>query len=368
MAKIIIADISYTTTDETFYVLNKSHDNAKKYAADTLENTFVNLQANGWNKCGKVNRSDGSPVDMLTNYNSYIAVWEEHSLSHLDQVKLYIDNEIERNGIGHEVSRQTIIGGLPLVFERNNEHVRPSDYCYNLWNEGEVHHNFDWPAFFERTKAGYYRILGSDYPYTGKILDAKTQGKEEKIVGYWHKGQRYRIDLQISSNKLDDSSVESLLDYLETDNFNHRQIEDSLVTNNLLPLELTPKPPPKLVVGEVANYQRDPSISATAIKLANFNCQFNNSHITFVSKVTGENYVEAHHLIPMAYQGLFEHSIDVVPNIVCLCPLCHKRIHHAIDIQRKEMILFFYDKLRHNLQKVGITVNRNDLLTYYRLS
>jgi len=31
MTKIIIADVLYTTTDETFYVLNRIHENATKY-------------------------------------------------------------------------------------------------------------------------------------------------------------------------------------------------------------------------------------------------------------------------------------------------------------------------------------------------
>jgi len=83
MAKIIIADVLYTATDETFYVLNRTHDNALKYIAETLEDTFYNLEADGWRKCGKVNKADSSIVDMLVNHNAYIAVWEEPLLSEM---------------------------------------------------------------------------------------------------------------------------------------------------------------------------------------------------------------------------------------------------------------------------------------------
>lgn len=77
MAKIMIADVLYTTTDETFYILDKVHDNASKYYAETLENVFNKLTLDNWKQCGKVNNSDGLLVDMFEKENNYIAVWEE---------------------------------------------------------------------------------------------------------------------------------------------------------------------------------------------------------------------------------------------------------------------------------------------------
>ncbi|MEA4919810.1 MAG: hypothetical protein VB078_02635 [Clostridiaceae bacterium] len=78
MSKIVIADVLYTKTDETFYVLNRTHENASKYYAETLEGTISNLKADGWSTCGKVQKSDYTAVDALTNGNlGYIAVWEE---------------------------------------------------------------------------------------------------------------------------------------------------------------------------------------------------------------------------------------------------------------------------------------------------
>lgn len=78
MSKIIVADVLYTSTDETFYVLNRIHSNAEKYIAKTLDGTFTKLKADGWSRCGKVNRSNDLLVDMLSNSKGdYIAVWEE---------------------------------------------------------------------------------------------------------------------------------------------------------------------------------------------------------------------------------------------------------------------------------------------------
>jgi hypothetical protein len=78
MSKIIIADVLYTITDEMYYVLNREHENATKYQAETLDAVFEKLSADGWTRCGKVSKSDYSLADMLSNsHNNYIAVWEE---------------------------------------------------------------------------------------------------------------------------------------------------------------------------------------------------------------------------------------------------------------------------------------------------
>ena len=78
MEKIVIANVLYTATDETFYVLKSQFDDAEKYRKDTLEETIASLEASGWNRCGKVNRWDGVHVDMMTNGTlDYIALWSE---------------------------------------------------------------------------------------------------------------------------------------------------------------------------------------------------------------------------------------------------------------------------------------------------
>ncbi len=78
MPKIMIADVQYTATDETYYVLNRDHKDAEKYQAETLESVFDKLKAEGWLKCGRVNKADNSLAEMLTNSRGdYIAVWDE---------------------------------------------------------------------------------------------------------------------------------------------------------------------------------------------------------------------------------------------------------------------------------------------------
>lgn len=78
MQKIVIANVLYTASDETFYVLNSQPEHAEKYVGDTLQETIANLEADNWHTCGKVIRPDEVPVDMMSDGQlHYIALWTE---------------------------------------------------------------------------------------------------------------------------------------------------------------------------------------------------------------------------------------------------------------------------------------------------
>lgn len=72
---------------------------------------------------------------------------------------------------------------------------------------------------------------------------------------------------------------------------------------------------------------RDPRTGRRALQLANFQCELDSEHKTFISNTNLENYVEAHHLIPIKYyySDEFKYSIDNDANIVALCPNCHNK-------------------------------------------
>lgn len=78
--------------------------------------------------------------------------------------------------------------------------------------------------------------------------------------------------------------------------------------------------------------------------------------------------MEAHHLIPMSKQDDFEHDIDVPENILCLCPNCHRKIHHAEDISKKEILKQAYEIKRHQLPQRGISIDFNSLIGIYGVS
>lgn len=99
----------------------------------------------------------------------------------------------------------------------------------------------------------------------------------------------------------------------------------------------------------ITNYQkmkwrRNPLTAKRSIISSNYCCEIDESHQFFISSVTHKNYVEAHHLIPFEKQDRFEYSLDVEANIVSLCAVCHKSIHHAEYQQRKSLIERLYHK------------------------
>ena len=110
---------------------------------------------------------------------------------------------------------------------------------------------------------------------------------------------------------------------------------------------------------------RDPLTSKRAITLAGNTCEIDETHHYFTSSTTGKNYVEAHHLIPMEFQLQFGNSLDVEANIISLCPMCHKKVHHAITDEKLPVVEELYEKRKNRLEKCGIGVSLEKLKSYY---
>lgn len=122
---------------------------------------------------------------------------------------------------------------------------------------------------------------------------------------------------------------------------------------------------PKLNYNELSFYPRNINESILAKQRSNWKCEYGINHKTFISKSDNNQYMESHHLIPMAYQGLFEYTIDFADNIICLCPTCHRMIHSATDDVKKDMILKFFNQRQYLYPKYGIKVDVHSLLNMY---
>ncbi len=124
-----------------------------------------------------------------------------------------------------------------------------------------------------------------------------------------------------------------------------------------LPTQSTPGPRPRQEPKHTNRgpvWPRDPSIAREALIRAEYRCEVDPQHITFISAVTGQNYVEAHHLIPMSRQGECDNSLDVVANIVALCPTCHRKIHFADKDVSNAMTCALVEARRSRLEDYGI--------------
>lgn len=128
-----------------------------------------------------------------------------------------------------------------------------------------------------------------------------------------------------------------------------------------------PIPPgiPNLEKGSVA-WVRNPSIAKLRCEEAQYKCEVDPTHVTFISRATGKPYVEAHHLVPVSRQRDFVlGSLDVPENILILCPLCHRKFHHAQFEPQAELIEKFYLSRKEVLEKRGIQLSFETLKKYY---
>mgnify|MGYP002625743627 CR=1 FL=1 len=118
----------------------------------------------------------------------------------------------------------------------------------------------------------------------------------------------------------------------------------------------------KVIVDGHAVYPRNRKIALNALKIANYKCENDGTHPTFISK-NGTRYMEVHHLIPMKASDEFEYSLDREQNIICLCSNCHNEIHYGND--NNKMIEKLYEKRRALLEKIGIKIDLKHLLALY---
>lgn len=135
--------------------------------------------------------------------------------------------------------------------------------------------------------------------------------------------------------------------------------------NNLNPVDKNNK---NINEKTVLQYNRSLSEKAKAIKKANFKCELDKNHITFISNITNNNFVEAHHLIPLNKRDEFEVEIDIASNIISLCPNCHKKLHFGKLSEKENLLRKLYKERISLLNKQGIFLSEEELIKMYSTS
>lgn len=138
------------------------------------------------------------------------------------------------------------------------------------------------------------------------------------------------------------------------------------ITSEITPMKPLPAPSGlKRNASFKVKYKGKPSRGKGALSKAGYVCECVPSHTSFISQKTGQMYMEPHHLIPISNQNLYSNDIDITPNLVCLCPNCHKQIHHGTKSDIKKMLTAFYHTRKNDLKTCGIDSDLNTLLAYY---
>ena len=111
---------------------------------------------------------------------------------------------------------------------------------------------------------------------------------------------------------------------------------------------------------------RNPKYAREALERAEYSCEIDESHQLFISKFTGKNYVEAHHIIPIQFQSKYTYSLDTHANIVAVCPMCHKKIHYGTFEETQSMLEKLFNIRKDRLYSSGISIAVDELYSYYK--
>jgi len=95
----------------------------------------------------------------------------------------------------------------------------------------------------------------------------------------------------------------------------------------------------KRVLVSQQRFERDPRIAKRRMEISKYKCEYDPSHKLFISRFSGVPFLESHHLVPIRYQLHFPNkSLDSIHNVYCLCPYCHRAIHHAEESTARDLL------------------------------
>ena len=112
----------------------------------------------------------------------------------------------------------------------------------------------------------------------------------------------------------------------------------------------------------VTSWKRNGIIKKQSIEMANYTCEVDWLHDTFIAESTHKRYMEGHHAIPMKNQGSFSVSLDVYANIICLCPVCHRLLHYGLKGDKERVLKGIYAKRADRLKQSGIVLSKDEFL------
>lgn len=116
---------------------------------------------------------------------------------------------------------------------------------------------------------------------------------------------------------------------------------------------------------EVTSHNRDAALAANCLRKAEYKCQYDPSHVSFEAAASGNQYMEVHHLVPISNTAVFENSLDVEPNLVVLCPHCHRAIHYGTSDVKTSYLDKFLEDRSAGLNEAGISITREQLYAFY---
>lgn len=197
------------------------------------------------------------------------------------------------------------------------------------------------------------------YIYRGEVKLADDPYMDMQKDDEGNKRRVWMFPLKIIDKELDLVEKQKDVELIETFN----KIEESEI---LIDYIYVPEPKEKqapILCENVSVYNRNKQTALRALAYANYECEVDQDHPTFLRKNVNKKYTEPHHLIPLKFSDQFLFSLDVEANIVSLCSNCHNEIHYGRDF--RIILQKLYQRRKEALQKAGILISYEELEKMY---
>ena len=167
--------------------------------------------------------------------------------------------------------------------------------------------------------------------------------------------------LDTRRNRMYSAGLNNYYRFASGEGFAEKKTSDSINRMKKMDIPIASEEP--RIVSHI-EWNRSNILREQALSFANYTCEIDQSHESFVAENTHKAYMEGHHVIPMANQSQFKQSLDVYANIVCLCPICHRRIHHGLKTDRIHMMNKLYEERADRLANSGIHLSKDEFTQY----
>lgn len=197
------------------------------------------------------------------------------------------------------------------------------------------------------------KLLIENHKVENSVYEIKDIGDLEIIKDYLYYEPQF-IDLDERGHRMYSAALNNYLKFARGEEFS--EIKDKVI---LLDGEIP--------VGEKetissVRWKRSSIIKKQVIEMADYLCEMDKEHKTFISEKTKHSYMEGHHAIPMLLQEKFDSSLDIYANVVCLCPICHRLLHYGIKSEKQNFLSKIYAERGNSLANSGIRLSRDEFL------
>lgn len=115
-------------------------------------------------------------------------------------------------------------------------------------------------------------------------------------------------------------------------------------------------------------YQRDPKIARRALESAEYLCEIEPMHPSFLRRNSQKRYMEPHHLVPMSMTDHYNVSLDREQNIFCLCSNCHNQIHYGTHEDVRAMLKVLLESRLQNIRGIlGYEITLDEIYDIYKV-